>query len=322
MILSKERLLIEAKNTGFRSEILEKVVFLMRLLEDFNKDAYLKERLVLKGGTALNLFYFDLPRLSIDIDLNYIGALDREEMLNERPKIIARIERICQGLGLNLYRNPKVHAGGKMIWRYSSALGHQGNIEIDLNFMYRIPLVKISKKSSVSIAGKELHGIPVLDLHELAAGKLSALIGRSAARDVFDARLLFQRLDLDNKKLKTLFVIYAGMNRKIDIRKGEFCRLSHDQKEFQHRLIPMLKRESVSEVGNIKAWSEHLMNECQKSLSRFFPLEENEHEFLTRLLDYGEISPALICDDELAGNVAMHPALQWTAFNAKRNKKI
>ena len=35
-----------------------------------------KNRLVLKGGTALNLFFFDLPRLSVDIDLNYVGKLE------------------------------------------------------------------------------------------------------------------------------------------------------------------------------------------------------------------------------------------------------
>jgi hypothetical protein len=37
--------------------------------------------MVLKGGTALNLFVLDVPRLSVDIDLNYIGAADRETML-------------------------------------------------------------------------------------------------------------------------------------------------------------------------------------------------------------------------------------------------
>jgi len=83
MILSKERLLIEASASGFRSEILEKVLVLMKLLEELHKDAYLQNRLVLKGGTALNLFHFGLPRLSVDADLNYIGHVNREIMLEE-----------------------------------------------------------------------------------------------------------------------------------------------------------------------------------------------------------------------------------------------
>ena len=52
----------------------------MAILDGISAHPFLKERLVLKGGTALNLFFFDLPRLSVDIDLNYIGQLDRQDM--------------------------------------------------------------------------------------------------------------------------------------------------------------------------------------------------------------------------------------------------
>jgi len=62
MLISKERLLHESQITGFRSEILEKVIVLVHLLQLINKDTYLKERLVLKGGTALNLFYHNAPK--------------------------------------------------------------------------------------------------------------------------------------------------------------------------------------------------------------------------------------------------------------------
>jgi hypothetical protein len=41
--------------------------------------------MALKGGTALNLFHFDVPRLSVDIDLNYVGAIERDTMLAENP---------------------------------------------------------------------------------------------------------------------------------------------------------------------------------------------------------------------------------------------
>ena len=70
MKVSKERLSTVAMQTGFRPEILEKVIRLMDLLNGIFNDDYLASRLALKGGTALNLFYFDLPRLSVDIDLN------------------------------------------------------------------------------------------------------------------------------------------------------------------------------------------------------------------------------------------------------------
>lgn len=87
MEISKQKLLKEALETGFRPEIMEKVWHLMAILDGISVHPFLKERLVLKGGTALNLFFFDLPRLSMDIDLNYIGQLDRQEMLLERPEV-------------------------------------------------------------------------------------------------------------------------------------------------------------------------------------------------------------------------------------------
>jgi predicted nucleotidyltransferase component of viral defense system len=73
-----------ARATRFDPSNLEKVIRLRQLLIEFQKHPFLQGRLVLKGGTAVNLFYLQLVRLSVDIDLNYIGQLDREEMLRER----------------------------------------------------------------------------------------------------------------------------------------------------------------------------------------------------------------------------------------------
>jgi predicted nucleotidyltransferase component of viral defense system len=70
MKISKEKLQQEAAVSGFKMEHLEKVFILMDLLKDFSSFLQLKEKFALKGGTALNLFFFNLPRLSVDIDLN------------------------------------------------------------------------------------------------------------------------------------------------------------------------------------------------------------------------------------------------------------
>ena len=75
-----------AESTGFRAETVEKVLHLLKLLDALNSHPFLKGKWVLKGGTALNMFMLDLPRLSVDIDLNYIGMLNREGMLMDRPK--------------------------------------------------------------------------------------------------------------------------------------------------------------------------------------------------------------------------------------------
>ena len=58
------------QQTGFDQLYIEKVLRLLGILELFFSNPVLKDKYVLKGGTALNLFYFQLPRLSVDIDLN------------------------------------------------------------------------------------------------------------------------------------------------------------------------------------------------------------------------------------------------------------
>ena len=63
---------------------------LLELLDEIAPDPVLSRRLALKGGTALNVFYLDLDRLSVDIDLNYVGALDLAAMERERPGSMLR----------------------------------------------------------------------------------------------------------------------------------------------------------------------------------------------------------------------------------------
>src|SRR5260370_7178449 len=94
-----------ARGTGFPADNLEKVLRLRELLTELHKHPFLGGKLVLKGGTALNLFYLDLARLSVDIDLNYIAHIDRQATLHHRPEITRAVEQRTTGLGSNL-QNP------------------------------------------------------------------------------------------------------------------------------------------------------------------------------------------------------------------------
>lgn len=87
--------------------MLEKVAYLLGLLEAFGRHPFLKGKLVLKGGTALNLFVLNVPRLSVDIDLNYVGAEERDNMLAERPKIEQAIQAVCAREGFVVRRMPQ-----------------------------------------------------------------------------------------------------------------------------------------------------------------------------------------------------------------------
>ena len=129
MSLSESDLHREAAATGFQAEPLEKVIRLLEALDTLRSHPFLKRRLVLKGGTALNLFVFDVPRLSVDIDLNYVGAVERETMLAERPKLEQALLAVCGRLGLEVKRIPTDHAGGKWRLSYISVAGRPSQLE-------------------------------------------------------------------------------------------------------------------------------------------------------------------------------------------------
>ncbi len=144
----------EAAAEGFPADSLEKVLHLIALLDGLRSHPYLRTRLALKGGTALSLFELDLPRLSVDIDLNYVGSADRETMLAERPEVEAAIEAVCRRLDLVVKRVPAHHAGGKWRLGYRSAAGGTGTLELDLNFVLRVPLWPVVLRAARPVAGE------------------------------------------------------------------------------------------------------------------------------------------------------------------------
>jgi predicted nucleotidyltransferase component of viral defense system len=298
MIISKQTLEIEANRTGFREEILEKVIRLMDLLNAFVDDPFLESRIALKGGTALNLFHFNLPRLSVDIDLNYIGSIEREPMLADKPKIIFAIEKICSDKKYQLIRQPSEHAGGKWKLTYKSELIRQGQLEIDFNFISRVALWEINRLDSIPLGGYQAKSIPVLEYHDLVGGKLAALFSRHKSRDLFDTYTIFSHLHkLDNLKAKLAFIIYGAAARK-DIRSVSLEHLNFDANELKNMLLPVLSKNTLAETKNIKSWAKKLIDCCKANLSEIIKFNDNELLFLTNLIEHGEITPELITQEE------------------------
>ena len=321
MILSRERLLTDAATTGFRPEVLEKALHLLNLLESLQSHPFLKGRLVLKGGTAINLFYFDLPRLSVDIDLNYIGAVDRETMMTERPQLERAIQAVFSREGITAAWLPDEHAGGKWRLRYPSALTESGNLEMDLNFMFRMPLWPIVHQDSRAVGSAMARNIPILDIHELAAGKLAALLARQASRDLFDAHLLLTSQPLRAERLRLAFVVYGAMNRK-DWRTVSTDDIDFQARDIADRLIPVIRRAFLDQVSGMEVWAANLVRECREAMKIVLPFSPAEKEFLDRILDHGDILPALLTsDEELQKRIVGHPLLQWKALNVREHKR-
>jgi predicted nucleotidyltransferase component of viral defense system len=320
MMISQQRLIAEATATGFRPEILEKVIHLLNLLENFRAHPFLKNRCALKGGTALNLFLFNVPRLSVDIDLNYIGSVDRAVMLEEKPKLEKALTDVFAREGFTVTRQPAEHAGGKWRLGYPSVITAGGNLEVDVNFMLRIPLWPPLIQDSRSVGSYRAAGIPILDPHELAAGKLAALLGRHASRDLFDAHRLLTTQTLELEKVRLGFVLYGAMNRK-DWGTVSVADVAFDARELQEQLIPLLSASAIHSLGTDVGWAAQLVEECKAALAIVLPLRPQELEFLERINGHGEIRPELLtADSAMKEKIAQHPQLLWKAMNVRQHK--
>ncbi|OFV84913.1 MAG: hypothetical protein A2W26_00400 [Acidobacteria bacterium RBG_16_64_8] len=110
MIPSRETLQRLQSRWNFALDPLEIVLRLGELLRAVRHDETLRDRLALKGGTALNLCHGVPRRLSVDLDFNDTGASEREQMQSDRPLIAAALERIARRAGYQVQRSREAHA--------------------------------------------------------------------------------------------------------------------------------------------------------------------------------------------------------------------
>jgi len=320
MNLSRERLLAQAASTGFRPEVLEKVLRLVSLLNALSSSPLVGDKIALKGGTALNLFFLDLPRLSVDIDLNYIGTTSRGDLARERRPFLQALEATCVREGLSVQRRPTEYAGGKLVLRYLSSLGSASNLEVDVNFLFRSLLWPVCIMNSMSVGETMASSIPVVDVHELVAGKLVALLDRATARDLFDAAQLTQKEGLDTGKLRTAFVVYGAASRR-DWRAVDLANLPGDTVDVRNYLLPLLRRSAMDDRTMTDVTT--LRQRALPLLERVLPLTSTEVQFLNDINDRGVIDPALLtADDALADRIRICPALLWKAQNVRQYKGL
>jgi len=158
----------------------------------------------LKGGTAINLFVRDLPRLSVDIDLVYLPVADRETSL---AAVHAGFERIAQRLETRLGFKVDRHLlsdGKRLLVHFESA-----TIKVEISPVLR-GTVFPPEIRAVSPAVEERFGfaeMPVVSLPDLYAGKMAAALDRQHPRDLFDIHHLLENEGVDDDLFRA-FLIY------------------------------------------------------------------------------------------------------------------
>jgi predicted nucleotidyltransferase component of viral defense system len=162
----------------------------------------------LKGGTAINLFLRDMPRVSVDIDLTYVPIKNRASSLKEidaaMKRIAAAIEHGVRDAKVNTSA-PKGEKGiTKLIVR-----GDGAQIKIEVTPVLR-GCVYDPEVRSVSARVEEEFGfaeMSVVSFADLYGGKIVAALDRQHPRDLFDVRDLFAKEGIDDKTRKA-FVVY------------------------------------------------------------------------------------------------------------------
>lgn len=169
----------------------------------------------LKGGTAINLFVRDLPRLSVDIDLAYLPVESREESLEN---IRAALQRIADNIKTHLpnctVQQPSQDSDSlRMLVAQDNA-----SIKVELSPVLRgsvYPPVEMTVTESV----EESFGfasMQVLDLADLYGGKICAALDRQHPRDLFDIKLLLENEGIDERMRKAFLVYLISHNRPMN----------------------------------------------------------------------------------------------------------
>lgn len=185
----------------------------VRLLLTVAPDVFANDIFAMKGGTAINLFVQDMPRLSVDIDVVYRPwQTPRDEALQDIKQELAALTLRLAPLGL---QTRLVHA--KDLGDTKLVVENDvSQVKIEVNVVFRGSVLPVERRP-LSAKTSDLFGVefelPVLAPDELYASKLVAALDRQHPRDLFDVWQLFESGDISNGMVECFVIYLAGHNR-------------------------------------------------------------------------------------------------------------
>ena len=312
-VYSRTELGLAASNYGFKRDVFEKVFRLKKLLVDFGNETLLADHLVLKGGTAINLTILPLPRLSVDIDMDYVPNDSREEMLSTRKRIIDMIRRYMVSEGYHLSDNSRSsHSLDSFHFQYQNSAGNNDVLKVELNYSLRAHVFEpVWGELQTDAFGDRIVFRTVHPI-EIAAAKTIALLSRAAARDLYDSKHLIESGLFETGKsrdlLRKTIIFYKSItsesvNRVFDTSEIDnitFSKISRD-------LFPVLRAEEVHEHFDINAYK----TAVKDYLWKLMILTPKETEYMDRFTA-GEYRPDLLFEDnEILRRIKNHPMALW-----------
>lgn len=300
--------------TGYPVPLLEKVIRLGEVAGDVVRHPFLGSVLNLKGGTALNLCFGPPKRLSVDLDYNYIGHAEREKMLTDRPRVEQAITELVRRKGYRVQQSADAFAGRKIYLIYRSVLGPDERIEVDLNFLFRVPLAGTEQRELWQPDELDRPEVRTVSLHEIVVGKLLAMLERGAARDVWDlANLPPPAIDVQGlPSFRALFIALAAiLDHPLPTYTRSRLKRLVTERVVTEQLAPML-------AVAVPPRADDLVKRAWVVVEKFMTLRPNEEAYIASI-ERGELHPELLFTDdpESAKRIEKHPAILWKVANVR-----
>ncbi|MBP6985979.1 MAG: nucleotidyl transferase AbiEii/AbiGii toxin family protein [Alphaproteobacteria bacterium] len=182
------------------SKYKDQVALLLEVIEPALDDS----RLALKGGTAINLFTMNMPRLSVDLDLVYLPVTGRDEFL-------VGIQDVFQKMKMRLGKHDTevmqtAEKTPKQIRIYNATT--EVKVEVNLvlrGSVYPPRLMELCPRAQTDF--EKSVKILCTSFEDQYAGKFCAALDRQHPRDLFDVKLFFEKNNI-TEQLKRAFLVY------------------------------------------------------------------------------------------------------------------
>ena len=297
-----------ADSSNFNRNMTEKVLRLYSILDYFNNE--FGDVLVLKGGTAINLFVLDLPRLSVDIDLDFNLKIDKEEMLNHRKRIDSIIKGYMEDEGYYLSDKSKfTHSLDSYVFSYTTTSNSKDVLKIEINYSNRVHILKPVKKISTDTFIERVYMNCLADC-ELIGSKINALLTRTTPRDVYDVYNIFKLEKLKDEKLvRKIAIFYVCLGSDIPINFESILNASINKisklnfQKIKETLIPVLHK-------GIKFNVDEMCDYVSSIIKKLFVLDDNDIKFIS-IINNNVFEPNILFTGYEIEDLTKHPIGIW-----------
>ena len=278
----------------------------VRLLLAIAPEVFASGRFAMKGGTALNLFVQEMPRLSVDIDLVFVDHRpDRQAALQAIALELAAVQVALAGMGMRAHL-PANPSGDdvKLVVSNDTA-----PVKVEVNFVFRGTALPVETRSLVATA-QDLFTtdltVPVMATAELYGSKLVAAMDRQHPRDIFDVMHMLDQFGWQESIVDCFVAYLAGHNRPVH--EVLFPKTKPLEPAFTNEFVGMT-RDTV-ELDTLMQMQARLIKELPKQLT------PAHRDFLMSLVQ-GEPAWELMPMQHLREL----PALKWKLMNLAKLKK-